>query len=259
MKKSDIFATILILASLSLVMLTGCSRSGFASLVHETFVNDPDTVERIYNAGSFDGIDAESIVEVILSRGNSCTVKVRSSKAFLDRLQIRNKGGRLHLYMKDAGMSNFSNKKCLVFVTMPEIREIELEGAALLKGVKGRNRFESDRPVSISTEGASKISDLFIKSPSVKVESEGASKIFDLVIHASNMVDISSEGASSIGLSIFGGNAEVSSEGASKVYLRGRMNQTRVSSEGASKIFAKDLKTVFTSVRKEGVSSMELD
>ncbi|MEP2774245.1 MAG: PspC domain-containing protein [Fulvivirga sp.] len=126
------------------------------------------------NFSDFNDLDIASAFVVNINNGRDHRVVVKGEDRFIDKLNIYQDGDKLYVNYDEYNMSDFvkSRDAVTVNITMPELEDLELTGAAKLY----INGFKQ-REMSFTLTGASFVKAHDIKVDNMKIELTGASEM----------------------------------------------------------------------------------
>ncbi len=197
------------------------------------------------NAGKFTGISTSGIFKVVLTQGNTESIKLEAEDNILPLIETRNTNGTLEIFIKK-GYNIQTNNDIKVAITMAELKRLSLSGACK---VTATNSFKGDK-LNIDQSGASVVKldvsmsnlmlavsgaavvDLTGKAGSVNIGASGGSRIHTTDLN-SETVKVSSSGGSEIAVNA-GKSLTVSSSGGSQVKYKGTPAVQQSLSGGAS-------------------------
>lgn len=205
------------------------------SLLLFTFItlNAAETVKKeVRRIDSFKNINVGSAFVVYLSQGNKQAVTVETEDKYIDKIQTTVKNGTLHIELKNLKERNNRGPKTMnVYITIPEIKNVEATGAVQ---IKMQTPLKSKETVSFELSGASKLNDLILNCKKFELNLSGASKLsVDLT---ADEINANVSGASNLTVSGTVDVADIDASGASKVDVRNfTCNKGDFNSSGASK------------------------
>ncbi|MFT3903362.1 MAG: head GIN domain-containing protein [Niabella sp.] len=203
---------------------------------------------KTYDLQNFNAIDAGGNVHVYLKQDSVYSVKLQTDENLFKYITIKKDDGNTVDIQTRNGYNLSPTDKIKVFISMPEVRDIDLSGATK---IETEGKFVQNSKVSFDISGASH-GEVEIKSPEVHFGASGASsfiisgetrdaffeasgastiKAFDLLAENSR-VGVSGASNANVYASIEL-NAEAS--GASNVRYKGNP-KTSISSSGASSV-----------------------
>jgi hypothetical protein len=194
---------VLALMVISGTLLPGCIRVDIADEVGPA-------VTRVYDITGFTGIEAGYAFKVDISRSDNYSISITISEKFADRLRVTKIGDTLLIGLKEPAWNVHSRPE--VTITLPDLRSLELSGAAEGK-VRG---FKSSNDFDLEVSGASYL-DIDMEAVDLKASVSGASGVNGFLKALSS--DIEASGASRITLTGSGGDIRLDVSGASQANL----------------------------------------
>ncbi len=179
----------------------------------------------------FNKIDCGGAFVLIVKKGENYSVEAQSeSKEALDDLEVNVSDRELEIGFEDNFSFNLHNHRIYLFITMPELKNLDLSGASKSKVIGFKNANEN---LAINLSGASKLA-LDAEVNLLDFSASGASKAD--FIGSVNILSIDVSGASKINAKKMNvGVADIEASGASKIAL-GRVKQLKSNTSGASKV-----------------------
>ncbi len=116
--------------------------------------NDRPSGNRItetFDLKGFDGISSSAGIDVHITMGPVYEVTVTTDRKTMEHMDLRVKGGILHIGYK--GSVKSGNRETDVFVTMPEVKELSASSGS---DIKGRNLF-TGQTLKVSASSAADI------------------------------------------------------------------------------------------------------
>jgi len=111
-----------------------------------------------FDLPSFDAVAAETVIDVEVVQGDSQKVVAEGNENMMNFIQLNVVNNKLHVDLVHGSYSNFKLK---VFVTIPTVREVEVEstGDITIEGFKGLKslKMKSTSTGRINTEGTFEI------------------------------------------------------------------------------------------------------
>ena len=162
------------------------------------------------SVSTFNCIEAGGAFEIIIVKGDQQSLIIETDDNIIDRIVSEVRNGELELHTN----GNINNvTKMVVYITMAELKDIDLSGAASLTS---ESRFEND-DMDFELSGASS-SDLKIKCNKLDVDISGAANI-NLSGYAAN-IDLECSGASNFkAFELEADDAKIDCSGASNVKI----------------------------------------
>jgi hypothetical protein len=185
-----------------------------------------------YQIADFDEIKAAGAWDLVLSYGEEYRVAIEGDSEAFDALAVEKKGTTLDLSTERLGI--FQSLNAVVFVTMPEIREMRLAGGTKVS----LSGFEQDN-LSLQVEGASNITGTGLRIRDFELKTAGAARI-DFTESRVENADIDLEGATSLSITMDGGILQGELEGVGKVSYYGEVEEERVTVAGLGKVSRED-------------------
>lgn len=204
-----------------------------ASCVFTQSSGDESISETRTIAGDFNRIEVDDAIRVLFSQGDTLSVYVEAAEDVLPKIHPYVEGETLKIERKGRNIRN--GGKVTVYVTCPNIRSIEVDGAS---------SFIAETPVTVEK---------------LELDVDGASKVsFDKLSVASDIAfDV--DGASSVSAEISARSVLADVDGASKLKLTGTAERAVFDADGASRIEAKELSVEEASAEADGASSVNVN
>ena len=135
-----------------------------------------NTLTKVYKFEKITSIEASSIYDVTVTKGNSGAVTIEYDDVYKDRLIVRYYNGKLELALEPTKLKrNYKNIVGIkVQLQMPTIEEIDMSGASSME-VSGE--FQTDE-LDIELSGASSVKGLEINGNSLSMDCSGASSLY---------------------------------------------------------------------------------
>ncbi len=184
--------------------------------------------DRSYDLSDFNSLDVSSIFRVLVVQGTQYKVDVVAhDQDDLDDMELVVRNNTLKIDFRDRFFSD--RNRVNVYVTMPELEDIELSGASKMKVID----FKSINRLDVNISGASN-AQLDVEANKMNVDGSGASKIE--IRGIIDQMDINLSGASKV----VADKAEIQSarveaSGASRVEL-GEVSDLKSNTSGAASI-----------------------
>ncbi len=195
------------------------------------------TITKNYNFDSVKSIDAGSIYDIQIIKGNEKGVKIICDQAYEEYLEVKYHMGELSLAMKpNMKMIKGDNAGIKVYLQMPTIEDIDLSGAAKIKAIGSFKTKELD----IELSGATTIEGLDISGQELSIDCSGASKL--KISGDFTQIDVEASGASSITMVSNSKELDIEISGASNLQLEGSTDYIKAATSGASSIKAQHYK-----------------
>ncbi len=193
-----------------------------------------NTLTKVYNFGEITSIEAGSIYDIEVTKGNSGTITVNYDEVFQDKLIVKYVNGKLYLSVNTDKMTFKERRKSTdgiqVSLQMPSIDEIDLSGAAKLAA----NGTFSTNGLEIDLSGASHVKGLNISGDELSIDCSGATSL-EMAGDFKN-VDIETSGASQVNLDGNSNTLEIEASGATGVTITGNHKHADLETSGASNI-----------------------
>lgn len=188
------------------VCVMGCNKS--------IITGAGTVVEESRNTATFNGLNVSGNVKVHLTAGPQISVKLKGYSNLLPEFVTEVKNNNLYLHYRD-GVS-VRNDNVEVFVTMPEIVNMDISGSSLIDAV---GNFDSVEALRIGSSGNGKVSIDHVTAASYTVSTSGNADVSTLGVTASNAT-IEISGNATVSLSVteklnvnISGNGTVSYKG----------------------------------------------
>ena len=197
---------VLIMLALMIIsgtLLAGCIRIDIAD-------DSGPAVTRIYDMTGFTGVEAGYAFKVDIARSDNYSISVTINEKIADHLRVSKIGDTLKIGLKEPVWNVHSRPR--VTITLPDLRRLELSGAAEgnVKGFKSSNYFD------LEVSGASNL-DIDMEAGDFKVNVSGASRLSGYLKASRSNIEVS--GASRITLTGSGGDTKIDVSGASQANL----------------------------------------
>jgi len=191
------------------------------------------TVTKNYTVKNFTGITASHMFTIEVTKGNKYSMSIEAPENLFDEIRIRQHDKELDLSLKNDLPKKLRDVKESIYVkiTMPNLDEVELSGAAKLIGIGVFTSTSGEFKAEVC--GASRIKDLCIEATKVEIELSGASRA-DIFVDAREV------------------DGEVC--GASKLVLTGNAPKINIEASGASAINAKNINCKYMDLEADGAS-----
>jgi DUF4097 and DUF4098 domain-containing protein YvlB len=211
----------LVIASLVVVLLVGCA--GPFSGDHVT--GSGKLVSQSFELADFSRIDADSVAQVEVTRGDEFSVEVEVDDNLASKLDVGVTDDTLRIKMQDGWYTNFTLR---ARVTMPELTGVTLDGASKLSGEL------ASEDVALDLDGASRIT-LTGTAGRVTIKINGASQALLGDLTAEEAVEMDANGASRVEINA-NGAVSGKANGASRITVTGSPTSVEVETEGASQV-----------------------
>ena len=230
-------------------------------------------VKKTFRIEDFNAIRCEFVADIYYTQGKSYSVEAQASEKIMNMVSIHKKGNTLVIAKKKGNKeSNKNEKRLQLYVTAPEINDLQIPGVADLHAkemdvedfslnVKGVSRFECEnltcKSFVSSTPGVNKShatihaqtarfdcsgvdkSTLCIYADDLHLQSSGVSK--QTVEFKGKKVDIQNSGVGTIHITMECTSLKARNSGVGKLILSGTADQTEINSNGVNKIDATEL------------------
>ena len=244
MKNSSIILSLL--AGASALALTGAAIASASTA--ETLTEATAPTGKVYRTleGSslvvpvkaLRSIEAEYGWKVVLTQGRKNEVRLEYDERIAEYLSVTYEEGKLELgssKSKGIRFKDLGNPKKVAFITVTDLREIDLSGAASLEV---KNTIVSRGKFSLDLSGASSADNFLLKCRETDIDLSGASRLV-LSVKGTNMLE-----------------AEIS--GASRMTLEGSPRRMVVDCSGAGKFEAGKLDLSDLRLELSGASKAEM-
>jgi hypothetical protein len=216
------------------------------------------------NLKGLTGIDASSVFDITLTKGNSESLTIEADKEILPFVRHEVRGGILYLWLEKNKVNDF--KKLHVSITMKELSSLNLSGACKLNGT---GVFPS-KQCKIDCSGAAKVN-LQLQTSKLDVNLSGASNL-QIDLQAATDVSLEVSGAAKVkistpaSLTYTNGTGKYTTKkiekmniecsGSSKIQLSGSAEHLNIELSGASKIDADQFKAKTAKINATGASKV---
>lgn len=228
------------------------SKADIKTATASTSVED-NLTSLIYDFSDFDSIDVSSAIELYVVEGSQWEVKVEVASYYEESVKATQNGKTVKLWMKENPFLFLrKNSEATVFITMPNIRNLETSGATKVEingfslelfdlDISGASKILfkdfSTKKLKIVASGASIIN--FKDSEKVLTELtldlSGASKV-DLRNYKAKKIDLDVSGATKLKIGVDGGVLIGEASGASKIDIYGLVVSSQIDTSGATNI-----------------------
>lgn len=226
-----------------------------------------------YKFGKITSIEASSVYDIEVTKGNSGTVKVVYDEFFKDRLMVNYINGKLNLEVASTKMRNNNRniEGIKVYLQMPTIEDLDLSGASSLKAM---GSFQTDE-LDVELSGASSISGLVISGNDLSLDCSGASTLnlkgdfktieaeisgaSEIVLNSNSTV-FEGEFSGATTAKIYGDhkNTDVVCSGASSIILEGKTDYIKSVTTGASNLKAQEFTALNGYAQVSGASNAKV-
>lgn len=117
--------------------------------------------------GNFSGISVSNGIDVEVTIGAVTEVRVSADDNVIDKIETTVSGGILKIRTKN--LHNTSNLHLKVYVTVPDLTEVEASGGAT---VKAKSVLKSASAISLQASGGASI-DADVDAPEIRAEADG--------------------------------------------------------------------------------------
>ena len=228
------------------------SKADIKTATASTSVED-NLTSLIYDFSDFDSIDVSSAIELYVVEGSQWEVKVEVASYYEESVKATQNGKTVKLWMKENPFLFLrKNSEATVFITMPNIRNLETSGATKVEidgfslelfdlDISGASKILfkdfSTKKLKIVASGASIIN--FKDSEKVLTELtldlSGASKV-DLRNYKAKKIDLDVSGATKLKIGVDGSVIIGEASGASKIDIYGLVVSSQIDTSGATNI-----------------------
>lgn len=195
-----------ILVVIAVTLLAGCIRVDIGD-------DSGPIVTQKYDFTGFTNIEAGYAFKVDITRSDNYSIAITINEKIADRLSVSKIGDTLKIGLKQPVWSFWNvHSRPQVIITLPDLRSLELSGAAEgnVKGFKSTNSF------ALEVSGASNL-DIDMEAGSFRADISGASRASGYLKASSSDIEVS--GASRITLTGSGGDTKIDVSGASQANL----------------------------------------
>ena len=229
----------LLLFAFTLIVLNACHQmEGSGNIVTEN-----------RSTGDFKGISAGGAYEVELKNGPVTEVKVEADDNIIGLIETKVSGHTLNITTKNG--NNFNNGHYKVYITAPEINEINSSGAA---SIIIKSTLKNNDKLTLEASGAATISGE-ADAPSIHAEASGASDI-KLSGRTKNYEAEASGSASIKTGDLMSETTKVHASGAATAHVYSSV-QLNADADGAASIYYKGEGT--TVVKTSGAANIKKD
>ena len=213
-----------LIVSLVVVLLAGCT----APVIGDVVTGSGKLVTRSFELDGFSRIDADSVAQVEVTRGDAFSVEVDVDDNLESRLDVAVKGDTLHIKLQDGAYNNVTLR---ARVTMPKLTGVTLDGASTLTGEL------AGEDLALDLDGATRLT-LTGTAGRVTIKINGASRALLGGLTAQEDVELDADGASHIEINASGA-VRGKANGASRIIVTGSPTSVDVETEGASQVITK--------------------
>lgn len=218
--------------------------------------NNGKVIKKNFTIGSFSELEASGLYKIIYAQSTGETsVQISAPEYVMSKLIVKKEGlDKLELSTKNIDLYN--NEKIQVWIKAPEIRKIELSGAASINA----GTISTNRSMDIELSGASSAEIAQIEAKKLDIDLSGASSLKLNKVEIQEKLKIDNSGASNMSANdIRCLEAEAETSGASNIDIRNLISPVKLKMElsGTSK---NAISGAFgnTTVETSGVSSVTL-
>lgn len=241
------------------VMGTGCVYSGALTLSEQ----DKKVVSKTISVKQFDHLDVATGINVTYTPGATREMKVTAPACLMERLEVKQEGGKLKLILKsrkhqDASFSDLLRKLksedgVKVQLSSPSLKEIETSSGASVKAVSLPNVYElefsasSGSEIEIGSLEAGKFEADASSGASVKVM---AARVNDMDADASSGAEIKISGIKAV-------KVEADASSGAEIELAGEAQDVDFEASSGASVNARDLKAETASVGASSGGSLK--
>ena len=214
------------------------------------------------NQMDFNAIRCEFVADIYYTQGKSYSVEAQASEKIMNMVSIHKKGNTLVIAKKKGNKeSNKNEKRLQLYVTAPEINDLQIPGVAdfhakemdvedfslnvtcksFVSSTPGVNKSHATihaQTARFDCSGVDK-STLCIYADDLHLQSSGVSK--QTVEFKGKKVDIQNSGVGTIHITMECTSLKARNSGVGKLILSGTADQTEINSNGVNKIDATEL------------------
>lgn len=194
-----------------------------------------DLTTKKYKVSNFNSLEIGHAFEVHVFKGNTYSIAATGNENDLESVEVQVNGSKLEVTLDESYWTNWrnwrnNNKKIVINITMPRLKDAEFSGAAKVT-LEG---FVDEEEMVLHGSGAVKLMSSKLVADKLTLDLSGASKVEMKGQVLKLTIDLS--GASHLVLSdMIARDADVDASGASHVELNVQKS-LRVEASGASKI-----------------------
>ncbi len=232
------------------VMGTGCVYSGALTLSEQ----DKKVVSKTIPVKQFDHLDVATGINVTYTPGATREMKVTAPACLLERLEVKQEGGKLKLILKsrkhqDASFSDLLRKLksedgVKVQLSSPSLKEIETSSGASVKAVSLPNVYELEFSASSGSEieiGSLEAGKFEADASSGAVIKVKAARVNDMDADASSGAEIKISGIKAV-------KVEADASSGAEIELAGEAQDVDFEASSGASVNARDLKAGTASV-----------
>jgi hypothetical protein len=222
--RRDDKVTRILIVSVLVLLLAGCAGPIVGG---DAVTGSGKLANRSFELSGFTQIDANSVAEVEVTRGEAFGVEVEVDDNLESRLDVAVRGDTLYVKLQNGMYDKFTLR---ARVTMPELTGVKLNGASTLRGELAGEDLDLDLNgasratltgaagrMTVKVNGASLALLAGLAAQDVKLDVNGASRV---EINASGAVSGKANGASSITVTGSPTSVDVRADGASRVITK---------------------------------------
>lgn len=242
------------------VMGTGCVYSGALTLSEQ----DKKVVSKTISVKQFDQLDVATGIAVTYTPGATREMKVTAPACLIERLEVKQEGGKLKLKLKsrqDQDVSSFSDllRKLKseygvkVQLSSPSLKEIETSSGASVKAASLPNVYE----LEFSASSGSEIEIGSLEAG--KFEADASSGAYVKVM-AARVNDIEADASSGAEIKISGVKAvkvDADASSGASIKLEGQAQNVDLGASSGASVNARDLKAETASVSASSGGSLK--
>jgi len=232
------------------VMGTGCVYSGALTLSEQ----DKKVVSKTISVKQFDHLDVATGINVTYTPGATREMKVTAPACLMERLEVKQEGGKLKLILKsrkhqDASFSDLLRKLksedgVKVQLSSPSLKEIETSSGASVKAVSLPNVYELEFSASSGSEieiGSLEAGKFEADASSGAVIKVKAARVNDMDADASSGAEIKISGIKAV-------KVEADASSGAEIELAGEAQDVDFEASSGASVNARDLKAGTASV-----------
>lgn len=232
------------------VMGSGCVYSGALTLSEQ----DKKVVSKTISVKQFDHLDVATGINVTYTPGATREMKVTAPACLLERLEVKQEGGKLKLILKsrkhqDASFSDLLRKLksedgVKVQLSSPSLKEIETSSGASVKAVSLPNVYELECSASSGSEievGGLEAGKFEADASSGAVIKVKAARVNDMDADASSGAEIKISGIKAV-------KVEADASSGAEIELAGEAQDVDFEASSGASVNARDLKAGTASV-----------
>lgn len=232
------------------VMGTGCVYSGALTLSEQ----DKNVVSKTIPVKQFDHLDVATGINVTYTPGATRDMKVTAPACLMERLEVKQEGGKLKLILKsrehqDASFSDLLRKLksedgVKVQLSSPSLKDIETSSGASVKAVSLPNVYELEFSASSGSEievGSLEAGKFEADASSGAVIKVKAARVNDMDADASSGAEIKISGIKAV-------KVEADASSGAEIELAGEAQDVDFEASSGASVNARDLKAGTASV-----------